>query len=108
MNAPSCLPRRFLSAPLRPSPISSVGDLFKYHKGRNGHDHKTSPWAPAVCKHCENYKDGRWLSRIDCAKCAKVCPSNLPVDRLVTIKSAECTAAWNVLRSAPPKVRCIS
>src|SRR5215472_10468538 len=28
---------------------------------------------------------------IDCAKCAKVCPSNLPVDKLVSIKSAECT-----------------
>src|ERR1700746_3337381 len=28
---------------------------------------------------------------IDCAKCAKACPSSLPVDKLVTIKSAECT-----------------
>src|SRR5215471_1869866 len=28
---------------------------------------------------------------IDCAKCAKACPSNLPVDKLITIKSAECT-----------------
>src|SRR5260370_20528984 len=28
---------------------------------------------------------------IDCAKCAKVCPSALPVDKLVSIKSAECS-----------------
>lgn len=27
---------------------------------------------------------------IDCAKCAKACPSALPVDRLITIQSAEC------------------
>lgn len=29
---------------------------------------------------------------IDCGKCARACPSNLPVDRLVQIRSAECTA----------------
>ncbi len=29
---------------------------------------------------------------IDCGKCAQACPSNLPVDRLVQIRSAECTA----------------
>ena len=28
---------------------------------------------------------------IDCAKCAKACPSALPVDRLIAIRSAECT-----------------
>ena len=28
---------------------------------------------------------------IDCAKCAKVCPAALPVDRLIAISSAECT-----------------
>jgi ferredoxin len=27
---------------------------------------------------------------IDCGKCAKACPSALPVDRLITIQSAEC------------------
>jgi polyferredoxin len=29
---------------------------------------------------------------IDCGKCARVCPSHLPVDRLVQIRSVECTA----------------
>jgi polyferredoxin len=29
---------------------------------------------------------------IDCGKCAHACPSNLPVDRLVQVRSAECTA----------------
>jgi polyferredoxin len=52
---------------------------------------------------------------IDCARCAKACPSALPVDRLVTIRSAECTgclecvavcpAAGALLLAAPRKRR---
>jgi polyferredoxin len=38
---------------------------------------------------------------IDCAKCAKVCPSNLPVDELVTIKSAECTGCLECVAVCP-------
>jgi polyferredoxin len=38
---------------------------------------------------------------IDCAKCAKACPSLLPVDRLVTIKSAECTACLECVAVCP-------
>jgi polyferredoxin len=38
---------------------------------------------------------------IDCAKCAKVCPSNLPVDKLVTIKSAECTGCLQCVAVCP-------
>ena len=40
---------------------------------------------------------------IDCAKCAKACPSNLPVDRLVTIKSAECTGCLECVAVCPAK-----
>jgi polyferredoxin len=29
---------------------------------------------------------------IDCGKCARACPSNLPVDRLTQVRSVECTA----------------
>jgi polyferredoxin len=29
---------------------------------------------------------------IDCGKCARACPSNLPVDRLAQVRSVECTA----------------
>jgi polyferredoxin len=29
---------------------------------------------------------------IDCGKCARACPANLPVDRLVQVRSVECTA----------------
>ena len=29
---------------------------------------------------------------IDCGKCARACPAQLPVDQLVQIRSAECTA----------------
>lgn len=38
---------------------------------------------------------------IDCAKCAKVCPSNLPVDQLITIKSAECTGCLECVAICP-------
>ncbi len=38
---------------------------------------------------------------IDCAKCAKACPSALPVDQLVTIKSAECTGCLECVAVCP-------
>jgi len=38
---------------------------------------------------------------IDCAKCAKACPSSLPVDKLVTIKSAECTGCLECVAVCP-------
>jgi polyferredoxin len=36
---------------------------------------------------------------IDCAKCARACPAALPVDRLVQIRSAECTACMACIAS---------
>lgn len=38
---------------------------------------------------------------IDCAKCAKVCPANLPVDQLVQIRSAECSACMVCVAACP-------
>jgi polyferredoxin len=38
---------------------------------------------------------------IDCAKCAKACPSRLPMDQLITIKSAECTACMECVAVCP-------
>lgn len=38
---------------------------------------------------------------IDCGKCAKACPSVLPVDQLVTIASAECTGCMQCVASCP-------
>ena len=38
---------------------------------------------------------------IDCAKCAKACPSNLPVDKLVRIQSAECTGCLECVVVCP-------
>ena len=38
---------------------------------------------------------------IDCAKCAKACPSNLPVDKLISIKSAECTGCLECVAICP-------
>ena len=38
---------------------------------------------------------------IDCARCAKACPSHLPVDQLVTIKSAECTGCLECVAVCP-------
>jgi polyferredoxin len=40
---------------------------------------------------------------VDCAKCAKACPSALPVDQLVTIKSAECTGCLECVAVCPAK-----
>ena len=42
-------------------------------------------------------------SCIDCAKCAKACPSALPVDKLVTIQSAECTGCLECVAICPAK-----
>lgn len=38
---------------------------------------------------------------IDCAKCAKACPSALPVDRLVQIRSVECTGCLECVAVCP-------
>lgn len=38
---------------------------------------------------------------IDCAKCAKACPSQLPVDKLVQIRSVECTACMECVSVCP-------
>jgi len=40
---------------------------------------------------------------VDCAKCAKACPSALPVDTLLTIKSAECTGCLECVAVCPAK-----
>lgn len=38
---------------------------------------------------------------IDCGKCAKACPSSLPVDKLITIRSAECTGCLECVAVCP-------
>jgi len=38
-------------------------------------------------------------SCIACGKCAKACPQNLPVDRLLQIRTAECTACMECVAS---------
>ncbi len=38
---------------------------------------------------------------IDCAKCAKACPSTLAVDKLITIQSAECTGCLECVAACP-------
>ncbi len=38
---------------------------------------------------------------IDCGKCAKACPSHLPVDRLVQVRSVECTACMECVAACP-------
>lgn len=38
---------------------------------------------------------------IDCAKCARACPSLLPVDRLFSVRSAECTGCMACVAACP-------
>lgn len=38
---------------------------------------------------------------IDCAKCAKACPAQLPVDKLVQIRSAECLGCMSCVAVCP-------
>jgi polyferredoxin len=38
---------------------------------------------------------------IDCGKCARACPSNLPVDRLVQVRSVECAACMACIAACP-------
>jgi ferredoxin len=38
---------------------------------------------------------------IDCAKCAKACPLLLPVDKLINVRSAECTACLECVAVCP-------
>ncbi len=38
-------------------------------------------------------------SCVDCGKCAKACPQDLPVDRLIQVRSAECTACMECVAS---------
>jgi polyferredoxin len=38
---------------------------------------------------------------IDCGNCARACPSNLPVDRLMQIRSVECTACMACVAACP-------
>ncbi len=38
---------------------------------------------------------------IDCARCARACPAALPVDQLITIRSAECTGCVSCVAVCP-------
>lgn len=40
-------------------------------------------------------------SCIDCGKCAKNCPSNIPVDRLIKVRTVECTGCMTCVESCP-------
>ncbi|MCF2472898.1 4Fe-4S binding protein [Citrobacter braakii] len=40
-------------------------------------------------------------SCIDCGKCAKNCPSKIPVDRLIQVRTVECTGCMTCIESCP-------
>jgi polyferredoxin len=43
------------------------------------------------------------ISCIDCGKCAKACPSLLPVDMRLTVRSPECSACFSCVSACPVK-----
>lgn len=40
-------------------------------------------------------------SCIDCGKCAKACPANIPVDKLIQVRTVECTGCMTCVESCP-------
>lgn len=40
-------------------------------------------------------------SCIDCGKCAKSCPSRIPVDKLIQVRTVECTGCMTCVESCP-------
>jgi polyferredoxin len=68
-------------------------------------------WCRYLCPYGALVGIASWLSPtrirrdpeacIDCAKCRRACPALLPVDTLVSIKSAECTACMECVASCP-------
>ncbi len=38
---------------------------------------------------------------IDCTKCAQACPSWIPVDRLITVRTPECTGCYECIKVCP-------
>jgi len=68
-------------------------------------------WCRFLCPYGALLGFASWLSPlrirrnedtcIDCAKCAKACPSALPVDRLVQIRSVECTGCLECVAVCP-------
>ena len=53
-----------------------------------------SRWSPLKVRRNSN-------ACIDCAKCARACPAGLPVNKLLTVKSPECTACFECLAVCP-------
>ena len=43
------------------------------------------------------------ISCIDCGKCAKACPSLIPVDRLMTVRTPECNGCLSCVTACPVK-----
>jgi polyferredoxin len=68
-------------------------------------------WCRYLCPYGALMGIASWLSPvrirrnpepcIDCGKCAKACPSLLPVDRLIQISSVECTACMICVAECP-------
>jgi len=68
-------------------------------------------WCRYLCPYGALMGVASWLSParirrdpekcIDCAKCRRACPALLPVDTLISVRSAECTACMECVASCP-------
>lgn len=82
------------------SPVPSLGSLLRKRRRRT--EYAQACWLLGIASFFSPIKIRRDADAcIDCGKCARACPSNLPVNQLVQIRSVECTACMECVAACP-------